>query len=31
MDTIKDIWFDANLIYMKTDGGETFSRPLISR
>lgn len=28
MDTIKDIWFDANLIYMKTDGGETFSRPL---
>ena len=28
MDTIKDIWFDANRIYMKTDGGETFSRPL---
>ena len=21
MDTIKDIWFDANRIYMKTDGG----------
>ena len=28
MDTIKDIWFDANRIYMKTDGVETFSRPL---
>ena len=28
MDTIKDIWFDANAFYMKTDGGETFSRPL---
>ena len=26
--SIKDIWFDANRIYMKTDGGETFSRPL---
>ena len=28
MDPIKDLWFDANRIYMKTDGGETFSRPL---
>jgi hypothetical protein len=28
MDTIKDIWFDGNRIYMKTEAGETFSRPL---
>ena len=28
MDIIKDIWFDANRIYMKTDTGKTFSRPL---
>jgi hypothetical protein len=28
MDTIKDIWFDANRIYMKTEAGKTFSRPL---
>lgn len=28
MDKIKDIWFDANRIYMKTDGEEIFSRPL---
>ncbi len=28
MDKIKDIWFDANRIYMKTEAGETFSRPL---
>ncbi len=28
MDIIKDIWFDANRIYMKTDAGKTFSRPL---
>ena len=26
MDTIKDIWFDANRIYMKTDGGETLAQ-----
>lgn len=28
MDTIKDIWFDASRIYMRTDAGKTFSRPL---
>ena len=28
MDIIKDIWFDANRIYMKTDTGKTFSCPL---
>ena len=28
MEIIKDIWFDANRIYMKTDTGKTFSRPL---
>ncbi|MCR6506476.1 DUF2442 domain-containing protein [Bacteroides sp. KH569_7] len=28
MDIIKDIWFDASRIYMKTDAGKTFSRPL---
>ena len=28
MDTIKDIWFDANRIYMQTEAGKTFSRPL---
>lgn len=28
MDTIKDIWFSADRIYMKTDAGQTFSRPL---
>lgn len=28
MDKIKEIWFDANRIYMKTDAGNTFSRPL---
>ncbi len=28
MDVIKDIWFDASRIYMKTDAGKTFSRPL---
>lgn len=28
MDIIKDIWLDANRIYMKTDAGKTFSRPL---
>ena len=28
MNTIKDIWFDANRIYVKTDDEKTFSRPL---
>lgn len=28
MDKIKEIWFDANRIYMKTDAENTFSRPL---
>lgn len=28
MDTIKDIWFDANRICMKTEAGRIFSRPL---
>ena len=28
MDTIKDIWFDANRIYMKTDGGGNFQPSL---
>lgn len=28
MDTIKDIWFDAGRIYMRTEAGRTFSRPL---
>lgn len=28
MDTIKDIWFDANRIYMRTNAEKTFSRPL---
>lgn len=28
MDTIKEIWFESNRIYMKTATGKTFSRPL---
>lgn len=28
MDKIKELWFDANRIYMKTDAGNIFSRPL---
>jgi hypothetical protein len=28
MDTIIDIWFDGDRIYMKTGAGKTFSRPL---
>lgn len=28
METIKDIWFDANRIYMKTESGKTYNRPL---
>lgn len=28
MDKIKELWFDANRIYMKTDAENTFSRPL---
>lgn len=28
MDTIKKIWFDGSRIYMKTEAGKTFSRPL---
>ena len=28
MNTIKDIWFDANRIYVKIDDEKTFSRPL---
>jgi hypothetical protein len=28
MAKIKKVWFDANRIYLLTDGGETLSRPL---
>lgn len=28
METIKEIWFEANRIYMKTEAGKTYSRPL---
>lgn len=28
MDTIKNIWFEANRIFMKTEAGAIFSRPL---
>ncbi len=28
MDTIKKIWFERNRIYIKTNSGETYSRPL---
>ena len=28
METIKDIWFEQGRIFMKTDGGEVYSRPL---
>ena len=30
MNTIKDIWFDANRIYVKTDDEKTFSRRLVT-
>ena len=28
METIKDIWFEQGRIFMKTDGGAVYSRPL---
>ncbi|WP_418697840.1 DUF2442 domain-containing protein [Bacteroides sp.] len=28
MDTIKNIWFEANRIFMKTEAGTIFSRPI---